>query len=96
VRLVEMQLNHAAAPDADIDWMAPDSGGEGPSSKTIREFETRRCLVCPGHYPPFGIGPPVTRPGQTICACVTHRAEIDRVRTQRQATTVGHAQPSLI
>ena len=90
-----MQLNHAAAPDAD-DWIAPDSGEEGLFSKTMREHETRRCHVCQGHYPPFGIGPPLTRPGQTICGCVTHRAEIERVLTQRQATTVGHAQPSLI
>jgi hypothetical protein len=94
--LVEMQLNHAAAPDADINWSAPDSGAEGPPSKTMREYETRRCHVCQGRYPPFGFGPPLTRPGQTIWACVTHRADIDRMLTPRQATTVGHAQPALL
>jgi hypothetical protein len=91
-----MQLNHAAAQDADTDWTTPHSGTEVPSSKTMREYETRRCHVCQGRYPPFGFGPPLTRPGQTIWACVTHRADIDRMLTQRQATMLGHAQPSLI
>ena len=67
-----------------------------PPSKMIREDETRRCHVCQGQFPPFGIGPPLTQPGQTICACVTHRADIDRMLTPRQATTVGHAQPALL
>jgi len=90
-----MQLNHAAS-HADVNWTAQDSGGEGPSSKTMREYETRRCHVCQGRYPAFGFGPPLARPGQTIWACVTHRADVDRLLTQRQATTIGHAQPSLI
>jgi len=91
-----MQLNHAAAPDADIDCSAPDSGAERPPSKTIREYETRRRHVCQGRYPPFGFGPQLTWPGQTIWACVTHWADIDRMLIQRQATMLGHAQPSLI
>ncbi len=80
----------------DIDWSASDSGAEVPPSKAMREYETRRCHVRQGRYPPFGFGPPLTRPGQSICACVTHRADIDRMLTPRQATTVGHAQPALI
>ena len=45
VRLVEMQLNDAATPDADLDWIAPGSGVEASSSNTMREYEARRCHV---------------------------------------------------
>jgi hypothetical protein len=73
-----MQLNHAAARVADIDSSASDSGAEVPPSKAMREYETRRCHVCQGRCPPFGFGPPLTRPDQTIWACVTQWADIDR------------------
>jgi len=40
-----MQLNHEAAPDAAIDWTAPDSGADVPPNAAVRKYETRRCHV---------------------------------------------------
>jgi len=44
---------------------------------TIAEYEQRRCVVCGGRYPPFGFGPPLTRPGAEIWACGQHRSVVE-------------------
>jgi hypothetical protein len=57
-------------------------GGNGqreraPITGTIAEYEQRRCVVCGGRYPPFGFGPPLTRPGAEIWACGQHRSVVE-------------------
>ena len=45
---------------------------------SVEEYERRRCVVCGVKYPPFGFGPPLTRPGIMLWACGDHREELDR------------------
>ncbi len=49
-----------------------------PTAKetAMREYEARCCHVCQCRHPPFGFGPPLTR-GETLWACVAHRAEVE-------------------
>jgi hypothetical protein len=57
---------------------------ESPSAPTnsapgfIEEYERRRCAVCGAKYPPFGFGPPLTRPGIMLWACGDQREELGR------------------
>ena len=63
-----------------------DEHGQQPGSQqselsenpTVREYDARRCHVCRCKHPPFGFGPPLTRPGLTLWACHDHRAEMHR------------------
>ena len=43
----------------------------------LREYEARCCHVCQCRHPPFGFGPPLTRPGDDLWACSEHRAAVD-------------------
>ena len=53
---------------------APTNAAPG----SVEEYERRRCAVCGAKYPPFGFGPPLTRPGIMLWACGEHRKELDR------------------
>lgn len=49
-----------------------------PAPGSIEEYERRRCAICGSKYPGFGFGPPLTRPGTMLWACLQHRMELDR------------------
>jgi hypothetical protein len=73
-----------------------DIPGDRPAAEraavpgTIAEYELRRCVVCDGRYPPFGFGPPLTRPGAEIWACGQHRSLIEA----RFAKPEAYAEPA--
>jgi hypothetical protein len=50
----------------------------GPMPGSIEEYELRRCAICGSKYPGFGFGPPLTRPGPMLWACLEHRMELAR------------------
>jgi len=54
-----------------LDGEVADTG-----SAAMRDYDSRRCLICQQPRPPFGFGPPLTR--QSVWACSEHRAEVDR------------------
>lgn len=50
-----------------------------PLSAELRDYESRRCHICGTRFPPFGFGPPLTRPGQSLWACGRHRGEVEQI-----------------
>jgi hypothetical protein len=56
--------------------MLLDGAIAGSASDTVREHDSRRCLICGSRFPLFGFGPPLTR--REVWACSLHRAEVDR------------------
>ena len=77
LRVVEMQLNTAAAAGPDEEFATGSHPQAVEMSASMAEFENRRCAVCGGRHPTFGFGPPLHGTG-TIWACSTHRAEVNR------------------
>jgi len=76
------------------DLHAPD-----PASKpdTMSEYEARRCHVCQAPHPPFGFGPPLTRPGRELWACRTHLAAVDGMLSEPpRAAVPARRQPGLL
>ena len=64
---------------------------------SVQEHDARRCLICGAKFPPFGFGPPLTRPGITFWACGAHRVEIDRqLAGGHQSAMCDDRQPSLL
>ena len=71
----------ATAAENGWDAPAPQPGRETP--ECVHEFEARRCHVCGCRFPSLGFGPPLTRKDQTVWACLAHRAELERILTQK-------------
>jgi hypothetical protein len=61
----------------------------------MRDYETRRCHVCQGRYPPFRYRSAADVAEPDHLGLGHHWTEIDRMLTQRWTITVGHAQPAL-
>jgi len=57
------------------------------SGETVREHNSRRCMVCQRPCPPFGFGPPLTR--RSVWACSEHRAEVDRQLSPLPGAGIG-------
>jgi hypothetical protein len=47
-----------------------------PHNPILVEYEARRCAICGAKYPPFGFGPPLTRPDATLWACAADGREL--------------------
>jgi hypothetical protein len=58
-------------------------------SAAMRDYESRRCMVCQGRFPPFGFGPPMARRG--AWARGEHRAEVERQLTPSPGVDTGKA-----
>jgi len=66
-------------------------------SDAMQEYEARRCHACPARHPAFGFGPPLTRPGVVLWACVAHRAEVDGLLTgSPRPKAAAQQQPTLL
>lgn len=94
LRLVEVQLSTPLAPFADDRWEQEQPVAPAPND-TVRDHDTRRCHVCQTRHPPFGFGPPLTRPGVVIWACAAHRVEVDRMLTSGLGRPTSSEQASL-
>ena len=91
-----MQLNRLSATDGDIDWSEPGPATETPQSEFMREYESRRCHICRCRHPSFGFGPPLTKPGHTIWACLAHLAEVNRLLTPHVVISLDAGEPKLL
>jgi len=69
--------------------IAQDEAASDKSSAMLA-YEARRCHVCGVRHPAFGFGPPLTRRGQELWACVAHRDEVHRLLRGEQR---GSTQP---
>ncbi len=57
-------------------------------SSAMLAYEARRCHVCGVRHPAFGFGPPLTRRGQELWACVAHRDEVHRLLRGEQRGSI--------
>lgn len=94
--VVKMELNERLATDGVTDGREPGQAAETPQSEFMREYGSRRCHICQCRHPPFGFGPPLTKPGQTLWACVAHRDEVNRLLTPRVVSPVEADEPKLL
>jgi hypothetical protein len=81
--MVEMQLNAALASPPDLTQTVTSRETPHPHGATgpplLRDYGARRCHVCQCCDPPFGFGPPLTRPGVELWACAAHRSAVDNM-----------------
>ena len=70
-------MQPAPKPEAPWDARQPETAQPEPQRDAVAQaYNTRFCDVCQRKYPPFGFGPPLTRPGQTIWACQPHQEDV--------------------
>lgn len=91
-----MQLNPRLQTDGDPDRSKPAPAAETPQSELMREYDSRRCHICRCRHPSFGFGPPLTKPGHTLWACLAHRAEVNLLFTSHIAIPVAPDEPKLL
>ena len=57
----------------------------------LREYEARCCHVCQCRHPPFGFGPPLTRPDNELWACFEHHAAVYAMLYQTDTASITEA-----
>ncbi|SPE35600.1 hypothetical protein SBBP1_870002 [Burkholderiales bacterium] len=94
--VVEVQTNITAREQSSSEWNSSEAWYVNVAG-SVQEHDARRCHICGAKFPPFGFGPPLTRPGITLWACGAHRVEIERRLTDAHRSAMcEYKQPNLL
>lgn len=73
-----------------------EGGSEPEVHRGIEIYDARRCRICGRRFPPFGFGPPLCKPEQTLWACFEHRDEVERMVRGPENTPLREREPRLL
>ncbi len=94
--VVEVQPNVAAGEQGPAEWNNSEPR-QTNVPRSVQEHDARRCHICGAKFPPFGFGPPLTRPGIILWTCSAHRVEIERRLTgAHRSAMCEDRQPNLL